>query len=194
MHKPNCVIVGETGKATVVENKVAEHIAKIKTSTGGLKITVVDEKTNDPVPGATVQVKYPDGTVETKTTDENGEINYPQDPGVPTGDYEVTVTEVPDGYTVTTGETAKVTVEKNAVAEHVAKVDSAEDSTSEEEEEEEDSDEDSDEITDDDSNEEQDSDATAKIGDNSPIKPVAVIMLLALALFVVLLFIRRKNA
>ena len=88
----------------------------------------------------------------------------------------------------------KVTVEKNAVAEHVAKVDSAEDSTSEEEEEEEDSDEDSDEITDDDSNEEQDSDATAKIGDNSPIKPVAVIMLLALALFVVLLFIRRKNA
>lgn len=42
MHKPNCVIVGETGKATVV-----------------------DEKTNDPVPGATVQVKYPDGTVET---------------------------------------------------------------------------------------------------------------------------------
>ncbi len=184
------VTTGETGKATVVENKVAEHIAKIKTATGGLKITVVDEKTNDPVPGATVQVKYPDGTVETKTTDENGEINYPQDPGVPTGDYEVTVTEVPDGYTVTTGETAKVTVEKNAVAEHVAKVDSAEDSTSEEEEEEEDSD----EITDDDSNEEQDSDATAKTGDNSPIKPVAVIMLLALVLFVVLLFIRRKSA
>lgn len=57
MHKPNCVNVGETGKATVVENKVADHIVKIKTATGGLKITVVDEKTNDPVPGATVQVK-----------------------------------------------------------------------------------------------------------------------------------------
>lgn len=185
------VTTRKTGKATVEENKVAEHVAKVDTATGGLTIIVRDEKTDDPVPRATVEIKYPDGTVETKVTDKNGEINYPADPGVPTGDYEITVIDVPDGYTVTTGKTGKVTVKEDKVAKHVAKVDVSDDSTSRDDDEDEDE---TDEETSAETDDGKDSDSSAKTGDNSPVKPLTAIMLIALITFAILFYLRRRNS
>lgn len=76
---------------------------------GGLEIVVTDEKTGEPVPNATVEITYPDGHRETATTDENGKVFRD---GLEPGEYTVTVTKVPDGYTVTTGTQDTVTVKK----------------------------------------------------------------------------------
>ncbi len=76
--------------------------------TGNLKIIVYDEKTGDIVPGATVEVTYPDGTTKkTDVTDENGEIFLGK---MPVGEYTVVTTKVPDGYTVTAGKEHKAEV------------------------------------------------------------------------------------
>ena len=85
--------------------------------TGTLIITVLDEKTNKPVPNAVVTVKNPDGTTGTYTTDDNGQIVLKD---IPAGDYLVTVTKVPEGYEVTTGKTEKVTVKSGKTAQHTA--------------------------------------------------------------------------
>ena len=69
---------------------------------GNLIITVVEEETNRVVPGAEVEVKYPDGSTVTYTTDENGKITLTD---VPAGGYSITVKKVPEGYVVTTGGT-----------------------------------------------------------------------------------------
>lgn len=76
--------------------------------TGNLKIIVYDEKTGDIVPGATVEVTYPDGTTKkTDVTDENGEIFLGK---MPVGEYTVVTTKVPDGYSVTAGKEHKAEV------------------------------------------------------------------------------------
>ncbi|MBO4591628.1 MAG: carboxypeptidase regulatory-like domain-containing protein [Eubacterium sp.] len=86
---------------------------------GTLVITILDEKTRTPIPNAVVTVERPDGTTGTYTTDENGQIIIRD---VPTGDYKVTVTQVPPGYTVTTGVSQVVTVEKDKTTSHTALV------------------------------------------------------------------------
>lgn len=77
---------------------------------GDLSITIKDETTNEPVPGATVEVTSPDGEKTEHKTNENGEVKIEK---VPEGEYTVEVTDVPDGYDVTTGQEVKVTVKKN---------------------------------------------------------------------------------
>ncbi len=130
------VAVGETAEVVVPENDKGEHIAKIVSSTGGLKIKVLEEGTNREVPDATVVVeapegvKFPDGSTKiTAVTDKNGNITtytgadgktYDLTSGLTPGDYKITVTKVPAGYQVTTGETKTKKVVKDEVAEHVA--------------------------------------------------------------------------
>ena len=145
------VTTGEVGEVVVPENGEARHEAKIipkeegtttetttqttettedtkETTTeittetddlGNLIITVTEVETGRVVPGATVEVVYPDGTTKTFVTDDNGQITLKD---IPVGDYSITVKKVPDGYTVTTGETAICTVTAGATTEHEAKI------------------------------------------------------------------------
>ncbi|SER09206.1 hypothetical protein SAMN02910369_03042, partial [Lachnospiraceae bacterium NE2001] len=114
---------------------------KVETETGGMKVTVQEEGTGRNVPNATVEIEapsgtsFPDGSSKiTVTTDENGQITSYKDKdgkvidlttGLTPGDYKVTVTKVPDGYKVTTGQTKTVTVKKGEVAEHLALIGTA---------------------------------------------------------------------
>ena len=87
----------------------------------------MDEVTGNPVGGAKVSVKQPDGSTKYYTTDKNGEVKeYSKtasgDYKTPIGSYEITVTEVPDGYNVTTGKTEKVSVTQGNETVHIAKV------------------------------------------------------------------------
>ena len=106
-----------------------------------MKVTVQEEGTGRNVPNATVEIEAPSGTsfpdgssMITVTTDENGQITSYKDKdgkvidlttGLTPGDYKVTVTKVPDGYKVTTGQTKTVTVKKGEVAEHLALIGTA---------------------------------------------------------------------
>nr|MCR4687791.1 LPXTG cell wall anchor domain-containing protein [Lachnospiraceae bacterium] len=130
------VETGQTAEVEVPENKEGKHIAKIISSTGGLKIKVLEESTNREVPDATVVVeapegvKFPDGSTKiTAITDKNGNITtytgadgktYDLTSGLTPGDYKITVTKVPAGYNVTVGESKTCKVVKDEIAEHVA--------------------------------------------------------------------------
>ena len=135
------VTTGETGTVDVPENGSGRHEAKILPKTGGLTILVLEEGTNRVVPGATVEVEAPEGKTfpdgSTKiivTTDKDGKVTSYQGKdgktidlttGLEPGDYKITVTKVPDGYKVSTGQTSTVTVKKGEVAEHVALISTA---------------------------------------------------------------------
>ena len=122
------VTVNKEQPAKVTRGSLTSVISKINTDTGGLIITVIDEKTGNPVPGATVEVEKPDGTKETLVTDGNGQITKYTEKDTnghytsPTGDYKITVVKVPDGYSVTTGKTETKTVIVGTVVEHIAKI------------------------------------------------------------------------
>ena len=93
--------------------------------TGKLSVHVVEEKTNRDVPDATVLVEAPDGTQKTYKTNSKGEIideNGKTPIEVAPGKYKITVTQVPEGYEVTVGETAEITVPENGEARHEAKI------------------------------------------------------------------------
>ena len=83
-----------------VENPVDEEL-------GNLIITVTEKDTGRDVPGAKVEVKYPNDDTITYTTDEAGKITLKD---IPVGDYTIIIRKVPDGYNVVTDEvlTAKV--------------------------------------------------------------------------------------
>jgi uncharacterized surface anchored protein len=79
---------------------------------GTLVVTVTEETSGNPVPGAKVTV---DGTEY--TTDENGKVTLTD---IPAGNYDVAVTEVPEGYDVKTGKTGTVTVPEGGEGTHEA--------------------------------------------------------------------------
>jgi len=68
---------------------------KVSGEKGDLTITVTDKETGKLVPGATVQIKDPSGTITTIKTDSNGKIELKD---TPVGDYTIIITGVPDGY------------------------------------------------------------------------------------------------
>ncbi len=116
------VTTGETATVTVRNNEIAQHQAKI-TSTGGLKVTVYDEVSGDPVKDVEVKITDKNGNYKKYTTDANGEILVnPTD----TGDYEIEVISVPAGKKVTVGEKKTVSVTKGVVAEHTAMINNTE--------------------------------------------------------------------
>ena len=100
-------------KETVIKDLVVD------TDVSNLIIDVVDEVSSNPVPHALVKVKYPDGTEKTFETDENGKIEKSL---VPSGNYEITVTQIPEGFVVSVGEKQTVTVPKNETTEAHAKI------------------------------------------------------------------------
>ncbi|MBQ8913009.1 MAG: carboxypeptidase regulatory-like domain-containing protein [Lachnospiraceae bacterium] len=114
------VTVGEKNTLIVTKGDIVEHLAKINTAnTGNLEITVTDEKTNTPVPDATVDITNPLGVTDTHTTDTNGKVSLT---GVPVGDYTVEVTKVPEGYSVTTNQKTTVTVTENETSTKEVKI------------------------------------------------------------------------
>ena len=94
--------------------------------TGNLIIIVTDEETGEVVPGATVEVEYPDGKTETFVTDDEGKITIKD---VPPGDYTITVIDVPEGYDVTTDEEVEVTVVAGDTVEYEVKILTSTDAT-----------------------------------------------------------------
>lgn len=122
--EPVIALIEGPGVVDSSTNKISFKNDPIKV-TGKLSVHVVEELTGRDVPDAKVDVEYPDGTKKTYTTNEKGEIvdedgNTPID--VPSGDYKVTVVQVPEGYEVTTGVTGKVTVPENGEGRHEAKI------------------------------------------------------------------------
>ena len=121
------VTVGEEQEAEVVTSELTELEAKIAPKTGGLDIKVIDEETKKPVPGATVEVQYPDGSVHEFVTDSDGMITElsKKENGRFTakiGTYKITVTKVPEGYKVTTGKTVEEIIEVDQLKHHVAEI------------------------------------------------------------------------
>ena len=121
------VTVGEEQDAEVVVSKLTELEAKIAPRTGGLEIKVIDEKTKKPVPGATVEIEYPDGTIHTFTTDDEGMITElsKQENGRFTakiGTYKIKITKVPEGYTVTVGKVMEETIEEGKLKTRIAEI------------------------------------------------------------------------
>ena len=162
------VTVGKEQKGVVESSKLTELEAKIAPKTGGLDIKVIDEKTKKPVPGATVEVTYPDGTVHSFTTDENGmvtelskKVNGKYTALV--GTYKIKVTKVPEGYTVKTGVETEETIVEDELKHHVAEIATA-------------------------------VEKTVQTGDNTPIVLLIMLMILSAAGFTfVLVSKRRKN-
>ncbi len=74
---------------------------------GNLQVTIRDKYTEDPIKGATVVVTSKDDPTfkEEVTTDEKGQIKLE---GLEPGDYVITTTKVPEGYTAPDEETDEV--------------------------------------------------------------------------------------
>ena len=122
---PTLKVTEGPGEYDAANDRIVFENDPIKVTTGKLSVHVVEEKTGRDVPGAEVEVEYPDGTKKTFTTNDKGEIvdeNGKTPIDVPAGEYKVTVTKVPEGYEVTTGETGTVTVPKDGEARHEAKI------------------------------------------------------------------------
>ena len=83
-------------------------------SKGDLTIIITDEKTDDQVPGAAIEVTTPTGDKTEHVTDSTGTVTIKD---TPAGDYSVVVTDVPKGYTVTKNKKVTITVEKGQTTE-----------------------------------------------------------------------------
>ena len=160
------VTVGEEQTGEVYVGELTELEAKIAMSTGGLDIKVIDEKTKEPVQNATVEIIYPDGSTHTFITDKDGmitELTKKDENGhylAKTGLYKITVIRVPEGYTVSTGQTKEEIVEEDQVKHHVAEI-----------------------ITTDSSTRRPPQDKTAQTGDETPITMLFILMMISAAGF-----------
>ena len=128
------VTVGEEQTGKVETGKLTELEAQIAPKTGGLDIKVVDEKTKEPVEGATVEVTYPDGTVHTFTTDKDGMITELSKKvngryTAIVGTYKIKITKVPEGYSVKVGEVTEETIVVDQLKHHVAEIATAKEDT-----------------------------------------------------------------
>ncbi|MCR5543006.1 MAG: carboxypeptidase regulatory-like domain-containing protein, partial [Eubacterium sp.] len=102
--------VGDDGKVASSSALGDDGVVMIDDLGGAFTVKVVEEETGTPVPNATIEITKPDGTTETVTTDENGEVIVTN---LPDGEeYTYKVVKVPDDYDVKTGGTDKVTIEK----------------------------------------------------------------------------------
>ncbi len=101
----------EQKQETTTEQKQEATTDKPSSSkdTTDLTIHVKDEETDEPVPGATVEITTPDGEKTQYVTDEDGNVTVKD---VPEGDYKVVVKDVPEEYNVTTNKEVKVNVKK----------------------------------------------------------------------------------
>ena len=128
------VTTGKEQTAKVETSKLTELEAKIAPKTGGLDIKVIDQKTKAPVPNATVEVTYPDGTVHEFKTDKDGMIRDLAEKKngkytAKVGTYKIKVTKVPEGYSVKTGVETTETIEVDTLKHHVAEIATATEKT-----------------------------------------------------------------
>lgn len=136
---------------------------------GNLIVTIYDEKTGNVVPGAKITLTKPNGSTKKYVTDTKGQVSIKN---TPAGDYTVTVTEVPKGYTVTENAEVDVEVVKNKTTKAQVKIDKdGEVSVTSK-------------IT----------KSASKTGDSVPIIPVASAFVLALLGLVILNVKRRREA
>ena len=105
---PNGYKVPNSQIGTVKANEVTTLIFEVEKNTGALDVIVRDKDTKEPIPNAKVDIVDKDGNVTSTTTDSNGRVNKDK---LPTGDYTVKVTEVPNGYN--TPEDQKTTIKKD---------------------------------------------------------------------------------
>ena len=105
---PNGYKVPYSQVGTVKANEVTTLIFEVEKNTGALDVIVRDKDTKEPIPNAKVDIVDKDGNVTSTTTDNNGRVNKDK---LPTGDYTVKVTEVPNGYNPP--EDQKTTIKKD---------------------------------------------------------------------------------
>lgn len=104
----------ETTETTNVKLEVEKSNSSETPSTpepekGKIDVIITDKNTGDPIPGATVVIKNPDGSIkETVTTDENGRTPVIEDLNVGES-YTIVTTKVPEGYVAPEPTTQKIT-------------------------------------------------------------------------------------
>ncbi len=94
----------------------AEETTTVSEADSNLIVEVLDEETGEPVEGAVVRITDSEGNSVDLVTGIDGKVFGDFE----IGDYTIEVVEVPDGYTVTTGQSTTVTLVENEVAEHQA--------------------------------------------------------------------------
>ena len=157
-----------TTQSTTTEEDTTEEEDDDEDAKGTLIITIYDEKTGDVVPGAKIKVTSPNGKTKSYTTNKNGQVKISN---TDAGTYKVTVTDVPEGYTVTENAEVEVTVKKNKVTKAKVKIDKEGKVT----------------VT------TRTSKSSAKTGDNVPVVPIAGTLILAIIGLIVLIR-KRQNA
>lgn len=94
-----------SGREATIETNVNNQTQGNTTIT----ITVKDPITDTPIPNSTVTITYPNGTIETLTTDENGNITITSD--LPVGENNITITYPETDEYNTTTETITINVQ-----------------------------------------------------------------------------------
>lgn len=94
-----------SGREATIETNVNNQTQGNTTIT----ITVKDPITDTPIPNSTVTITYPNGTTETLTTDENGNITIT--PDLPVGENNITITYPETDEYNTTTETITINVQ-----------------------------------------------------------------------------------
>ena len=130
-------------------------------------ITIFDEKTGSVVPGAKIVVTKPNGNTSKYTTNNVGQVSIKK---AAVGDYTVTVTEVPKGYTVTKNAEVDVEVVKNKTTVAEVRIDKEGEVS----------------VT------AKTTQSTTKTGDSVPVIPLAAAFLLAVVGLIVL-FVKRQE-
>ncbi|MBR1597379.1 MAG: carboxypeptidase regulatory-like domain-containing protein, partial [Lachnospiraceae bacterium] len=132
-------------------------------------ITIYDEKTGDVVPGAKITVTSPSGKETKYTTNDDGQVTLKN---IAAGEYKVTVTDVPEGYTVTENAEVSIQVVKNKTTKAQVRIDKdGEVSVSS-----------------------KTTKSATKTGDTVPVVPIAAAFIIAVLGLVILMFKRRENA
>ncbi|MBR0146091.1 MAG: LPXTG cell wall anchor domain-containing protein, partial [Eubacterium sp.] len=118
----NAEATGTTATVTVGEGKSETVEFNNEYPSGKLTVHVTEKNSGKDVPDAEVEIEDKDGTKTTYKTNEKGEVTDENGDvlEVLPEDYKVTVTKVPEGYDVTTGETGTVTVPDGGEGHHEA--------------------------------------------------------------------------
>ncbi len=103
-----------TAKVVAASSDTVEFTNKY-TIPGNLTVTVYDDLTKDVVPNAEVEITDPQGDKTTYTTDADGKITLTD---IEPGDYYIETVKVPEGYSVSLGETENAEVKAGETTTH----------------------------------------------------------------------------